>query len=311
MAAVKLLLSRDDAHLEVAKGTEEQNREYCTKEETRLAGPFMSGTYKPEAGRQGARSDITALKESIKQGASRTAIAEEHTALVLRYPSGIAALQEALLPKAPVERDIWVHVLWGPTDVGKTHRVLHSPEFADAYIVRPGRDPWGKYNRQTTVVFEEFSPLDWKLTDMNTYLDKWRCDLDARYTNKEAHWTTAFILSNLDPDGWYALEPLLQRQAFLRRIKQITKVTSRDQEVNLRPAPAVSLPLATALPSGAQAGTSAPPSAGTEPAAPAPMAAVLTQVLSSDDDDNPAPLKRLKRTKNMPIVLHDDDDPQA
>lgn len=295
MSAVKLLLGRDDPHLEMAKGSEEQNRQYCTKEETRIAGPFEHGTYKAEAGRQGARTDVTALKSLIKTGATRATIAEAHPDLLLRYPSGVAALQEALLPPAPAEREIWVHVLWGDTGTGKTHRVRKS--YPNAYIVRPGRDPWGQYSRQDVIIFEEFSPLDWKVTEMNTYLDKWPCQLDARYTNKEAHWTKVFILSNLDPSGWYTLEPESQRLAFQRRLSQQTRVRSQEQDVQL-------VPLAMALPTGAAAGTSGASSPGAAPAAPIPVAG-QTQVL---DEDDPIPLKRLRRANARVIVLSDDEE---
>ena len=46
---------------EQARGSEEQNKAYCTKEDTRESGPFEFGVYDKDAGKQGNRSDLAEI----------------------------------------------------------------------------------------------------------------------------------------------------------------------------------------------------------------------------------------------------------
>ena len=43
MKALKTLMNSDSAHLSIAKGTAKQNKVYCTKEDTRVSGPWEYG----------------------------------------------------------------------------------------------------------------------------------------------------------------------------------------------------------------------------------------------------------------------------
>ena len=52
------------AHFEVSKGTPEQATAYCTKEDTRLEGPWVFG----EIQGQGKRNDIISLRNAIRDG---------------------------------------------------------------------------------------------------------------------------------------------------------------------------------------------------------------------------------------------------
>ena len=54
MSGMKKLIPR--AHFEGRKGTRQQARDYCMKQDTRVAGPWEHGTF--SAGGQGRRNDI-------------------------------------------------------------------------------------------------------------------------------------------------------------------------------------------------------------------------------------------------------------
>jgi len=62
MSALKKLISKQ-AHFEVARGSVEQNIAYCSKEDTRIDGPFTFGTV-PESN-QGKRTDIEKFKDWV------------------------------------------------------------------------------------------------------------------------------------------------------------------------------------------------------------------------------------------------------
>ena len=244
LAAVKNCLVCQEAHVEVANGTEEQNKEYCSKAASKEAGPFEFGHYDPSKGKKGKRTDIIELKDAIKKGATMAELAESHPEALVRYPSGVQVLRQALLGEGPKTRDVTVHILWGPTGTGKTHRVRTA--FDKVYAVSPGRDPWGRYQGEDVVLFDEFDWSSWPLDRMKEYLDKWPVALDCRYMDKTARWTKVFIIANTDPRNWYSLSAQSSRDALFRRIWKITEVTSQDQDVELIPPVAVPAPVPAA-----------------------------------------------------------------
>lgn len=206
------------AHMTAADGTEESNRNYCTKERSRVEGtqPEEHGIYNAQGNVQGKRSDLEAIAAMIKEGQSLTAVAEEHPGDYIRYHSGIAALAERIAPKPPVMRDVKVLVLWGPTGTGKTHRVM--TEMGESlYQANAGRDPFGQYNGEDILFLDEFRWKDWTIQQLNRLLDKWRCPLDCRYRNKQAAWTKVVICSNDNPSSWFIDEPNQELVDSLRR----------------------------------------------------------------------------------------------
>jgi len=282
LAAAKNAIVCQEAHMEVAQGNEQQCKDYCTKEDTRVAGPFEYGSYSATAGRKGQRSDLQALAERVTAGASNREIAVEFPAAFIKYPSGIAALRQATMPPVPREREVFVHVLWGATATGKTHRIRTSIPPEDLYVVSPGRDPWGGYESQKVICFEEFDPSKWEIHKLKELLDKWPCHLDCRYHDKEARWVEVYMLSNSSPDDWYGMWPATDRAALRRRMARVTEVLSQEQEVNLRPDPPAPTTATTTPDVQGQGGAGA----STAPAAPlARTASVNLQAFVDLTDD--------------------------
>lgn len=228
LEAARRLLS-DRAHLEPARGTEAQNKTYCSKpggSET-----TEHGCHDPLAGKQGRRSDLALATEMITNGSSIQCVAQEYPETFVRYHAGLDALQRQLRPPPPATRIVRSVILWGPTATGKTHRVRNL--FPAIYSVRSGRGPFDGYNAEDAVLFDEFRPDDWPITDMNMYCDKWPCTLNCRYYNKTALWNYVFICANSDPDGWWPNDSYLLRDAFFRRINAIHEITSINQNIVL------------------------------------------------------------------------------
>lgn len=86
MAALKSTWST--AHLEPRRGTREQARDYCMKADTRDdgddAGPFEFGSF--AAGGSGARNDVRAVLEALKEGKSKREIYEEFPEVSAKFP---------------------------------------------------------------------------------------------------------------------------------------------------------------------------------------------------------------------------------
>lgn len=231
-ATVKRWL-RPEAHLEKARGDEKSNKEYCSKDESRAPGALSMefGEYDATAGKQGNRSDLEAIRDKIKAGHSIADLADEHPSDFIRYSSGIQNMHAVLAPRPAASREVQVCVLWGPTGVGKTHRIMTAAP--DAYQVEPGRDPWGRYNGEELVCFDEFDYTKWTIQQMNRFLDKWRCPLDARYRDRYAAWTRVVILANCSPLTWWPDAPLPLIESIRRRIQgHVFHITTRDQDLD-------------------------------------------------------------------------------
>lgn len=214
-AAVKRLFNHE-MDLRICRGNEEQCRRYCTKEDTREAVGGEQGDYKPEEGKQGRRTDLEQIAASIERGASIKEVATDHPADFIRYHQGIERFAAVVRPPPPIQRQLEVIVLWGPTGTGKTHRIMNA--FPECFCVRPGRDPWDGYVDQETIFFDEFEPAEWPINQMKLILDKWRLRLNARYHNVFAAWTRVAICCNTNPTAWYEHAAEVDLLAIRRRI---------------------------------------------------------------------------------------------
>lgn len=256
---VKRLLGNNGLHLEVARGTEGENRTYCSKE----GSQHEFGTFDERAGTQGRRTDIEGAAEAIKQGQTMRQVAMTHSAAFIKFNKGLQAFAEIMLGEPPVTRDVHLLILWGPTGVGKSHRALTT--WPDAYVVKASKNMWDMYNGQETVILEEFNDQVVCLEDFNSWADKWKLQLPCRYNNKWARWTTLVITSNYDPMDWWRFHQNVEtaRRRMREPIGMSVQVTSQEQEIRmmwwLPTAVTVQTPIDAPSASVAPAAASVPP----------------------------------------------------
>lgn len=266
LATAKNLIHQG-AHLAPSEGSEEHNRDYCTKEKGRIAVGAEYGTYDPTKGKKGKRTDLDAVTATIKTGAPLSVVIDTHMEMYIKYSTGMEKAVLAMEMKtAPVRRDVHTTVLWGPTGTGKTHRV-RTMYGLGVFIVKPGRDPWGGYNSQDVICFDEFDWMKWSIHDMKQFLDVWGIELDRRYCNKLARYTRVYIIANQPPEDWYAADRSADKEAFMRRLTEpmgaIFQVLSQDQELDMewwvtKPAPTPVIPIAAMAPAAIMDGTPQP-----------------------------------------------------
>lgn len=219
------------AHIEAAKGSHRENRDYIRKEgrwlddakhETNLPETFEeSGALPIERDkRKLVSSEILSL---IQSGSSNAEI-------LVQYPSAMNRLQhieaarQTLLEECYSNqwRDLEVTYLWGKTGVGKTRSIMEKYGYSRVYRVTNYDHPFDDYKGQDVILFEEFrSSLP--IQDMLKYLDGYPLMLPCRYSNKAACFTKVYLVSNIPLSAQYpnvqVSEPETYR-AFCRRINQ-------------------------------------------------------------------------------------------
>lgn len=208
------------------KGSDEQNKHYCTKPHEgckcehcmkpgrRLDGPWELG----EACKgQGERTDLHEAAEILIKTGDINAI---DRAVLMRYPSGCMKL--ASLAPCPRRDDLKIITIVGPTGIGKSYSVHDL--FPDVYVVHVGNSGlwWDGYTGQQAVLFEEYKGQV-QLQKMLQILDPYPLRLEIKGGSIPARFTVVFITSNSTPDKWYRNEEGArddEMQALARRLDQ-------------------------------------------------------------------------------------------
>lgn len=230
------------AHIEIAKGSIEENIDYLRKtgkwqdtkkSETTIEGSFEEYGERPEEKGQGYRSDLANLYHMIEEGYSNASIIAAMPETAIRYLSNIDKVRATLLEEKYKNtfRNLEVNYIFGKTGSGKTKYVMESfGNYESIFRVTDFTHPFDGYNTQDIIAFEEFcSSL--RIQDMLVYLDGYPCVLPARYAQRIACFTKVFILSNIPLEKQY---PNVQQDspetyaAFLRRIHKVIHFESSE-----------------------------------------------------------------------------------
>ncbi len=229
-----------EAHIEQARGTIQENRDYVTKSgkwadsdkaDTSVTGTFEESGEPPEEPGQGYRSDIAQMYQLIVEGLSNAEIMMENPKLAL-YVNQMDKIRKDVLEArySDTFRELDVTYISGETATGKTQSVMEKHGYSSVYhITDYGHYPFDSYSGQSVMCFDEFrSSLP--ISDMLNYLDGYPLNLPARYANRVACYKTVYIISNISLEEQY---PNIQEsepatwQAFLRRIQRVVIYNSQ------------------------------------------------------------------------------------
>lgn len=193
ISGVRKLLDR--AHWEPRRGTREEARAYCTKEDTRVLGPWEFGEF--EKSSQGARTDVEGIKKRVMEGAPLKSIFEENTLEWLKFSRAIEKAR--LLYQVKRDWEVNVIVLVGGTGVGKTRYVR---EVAPAAYWKQPSTWWDGYDGESEVILDDF--YGWlPFHELLRVLDRYQHKVQFKGGNTEFLARTIYITSNKTPDKWY------------------------------------------------------------------------------------------------------------
>lgn len=211
------------AHMEIARGSDEQNIAYCSKPDTRIGEPTEFGDRPTGGGGQGKRNDLTPFVTAIREKRSFNELLDTFPAECVRYTRAIRDIRLAMPP--PRRDAVRVIVLWGPTGTGKTYAAFQH--FPNLYRVNYGNGGvwFDGYAGEDVILLDEYDSQI-PLAKLIPLLDPYplRCEFKGGHANAE--WTTVIITSNTSPATWYKFGQDQPRvAALLRRCEPPTGVT--------------------------------------------------------------------------------------
>lgn len=208
------------AHWEIARGSAEANRTYCTKSESRVDGPWTFGTIT----RQGQRRDVEAFRDAILEGKSDAELLEEHCTQVCLFPRFIQFCRTSGLR----ERDEkpTVRCYYGASGTGKTRDAVGTAEKHEVFLVsRPdsGRPLWWDgYNprlHKVVVIDDFYGWIPWSY--LLQLIDRYPFKVEIKGGKVEFNSPFIFLTSNSHPKEWYKNIPNNDLTPLLRRIDEI------------------------------------------------------------------------------------------
>lgn len=213
MSRVKSLFGSKKIHLEMCRGDEFSNDNYCKKDNKFMSfGKFVA---------QGQRTDMECAIQELFDGGSMHDLAMTRPQLFVQYGRRLRALKaEYMQEQTNKLRTVHVEYVWGGTGTGKSHYAYNQkdvfgkrPFFIDACDLKW----WDGYNGEKTIVIDEYSN-DIKVTKLLKLLDKYPKRLEIKGGITYANWTRVIITSNLSPDELHPLAKEQHRVSLNRRI---------------------------------------------------------------------------------------------
>jgi len=219
------------SHLEVARGSPLANKEYCSKEESRVLGQSVVELGSMRGG-QGTRTDIEEFVNAIRRGPLSTeSIIEQYSSVLAKYPRFVRTVVDhytttitrtpCLEPRIGWQSELFLDlttdphprtVRWYYDPVGGTGKSLFARRFSiggdpihpRAYIVTGGRhsDVFFGYRNERVVFFDwardnqETFPYLVVENFKNGYFLNTKYEVQAKYFNPPH----VVIFANFEPD---------------------------------------------------------------------------------------------------------------
>lgn len=186
---LKKTLGHARTHLEICKGTSEQNIDYCKKSQN-----FIEVGEPPEGGK---RTDLAQIRDRLKSGEKPLDIIDSTDSLTFQSLRGLQILSSMYQTKRTTKPTVfWIY---GSTGVGKT-RLIHDT-FSEIYQ-KDSTSWWQDYQQEKVVLIDDFRG-DIKYNELLKILDRYAYRVSIKGSHGQLNSPYIIITSNRSPAETY------------------------------------------------------------------------------------------------------------
>jgi len=181
------------AHIEQVKGTNSQVRDYCSKTETRISGPYEYGNFAEER----ERTDIKDFVNLVQSGMSSVELSKLYPHLYLRERNKLDMVKSDIFDEYAYRlRDVEVTFIYGESGVEKTSTIRREIGLKDTFFVNSyDNSIFTNYKYQKNLVLDEFDS-QLRLQTINQMLDILPFQMRGLNCLKYAVFDKVYIISN-------------------------------------------------------------------------------------------------------------------
>ena len=226
VSSIKFLISRGtnvSPRIAVAKGTAQQNRAYCTKDDT--ADPDINPHFEEfgQIPEQGKRTELESWIKSVVDGKRpRDAVADrdfKYLAQFVKYGSGYQKLLSATIKKRSAPPQVFW--LYGPTGSGKSRKAREWYPNAYVYPKLAKHTPWWDgYEGEPHVIIDDMRVDTFSFDYLLNLLDRYEFNGAVKGSFTPVNATHIVITA---PKDWYSMFSLEVNENVNQLGRRITK----------------------------------------------------------------------------------------
>lgn len=227
MQGVKNALDVHSIHLEMAKGSPFKNQNYCSKDATKIDGPWEFG----KAEGQGCRNDIGEFFESAKKEGFGNAI-RNNLETYVKFHKGLEKAWDYLYEEREYEKKevIWIY---GKTGVGKSKEARKDK--GRKFTVpkcNPGKIWFDGYSDQDIIILDDLRPDTCSNDYLLQLLDGYDIQVEVKGGFRRLKASVIYITSDRSPEDFWDKESDIYYSQFIRRITEIWEMTDGGEKIN-------------------------------------------------------------------------------
>lgn len=187
-AVIKKLKQFNSPHIEIAKGTPLQNKNYCSKENNLL---FEYG----EIPINGKRNDLNQVADKIKNGLSLLELYQQHP----NHTKYVDKLYEYLQPKRNPNQPPIVIYIYGGSGCGKSRlaqQIAENQYSEDQIYYKSGNGKWfNGYDNQKCIIWNDYRDEDYTFNHFLQLLDRYPVQIENKGGIRQFNPETIIITS--------------------------------------------------------------------------------------------------------------------